>query len=200
MVPGDSDGKAEACDKAAETARTTLLAEIGAPGKTATEVKTLIERGALTEAAMLAETVNDKGKIDTVKLDELADAGRLKPSAVRRALAAEGRVEAAFKAGKIHPAELQRAARLCLSDDAAFKAFIEGGKPVVDLNTQGVVRAAEDGEKPATKLLSEMISKRMSEHKETHDVAELNVIRSDEGLKAWEAARAEGMEKVSVRK
>ena len=195
MAPGGEDGKEEACEKASETARTTLLAEIGAPGKTAVEVKTLIERGQITESALLAETVNDKGKIDTVKLDELADAGKIKPSALRRALTVEGRVDAAFKTGKIHPAELQRATRLCLSDDAAFKAFIEGGKPVVDLTSQGVVRAAEEGEKPAMHALSEMIAKRMADHKETHDVAELNVIRSDEGKKAWEAAREESMEK-----
>lgn len=196
LIPGGDDGKKEACDKASEDARTTLLAEIGAPGKTPAEVKTLIERGAVTESALLAETVNDKGKIDTVKLDELTDSGKVKPSAMRRALAAESRVAAAFAAGKIHPAALQQATRLCLSDDAAFKAFIEAGKPVVDLNTQGVVRAAEDGEKPATKLLSEMIAKRMTEFKETHDVAELNVIRTSEGLKAWNVAMAEGMEKL----
>jgi phage I-like protein len=188
----------EACHAAEAKGRTTLLAEIGAAGKAPAEIKTLIERGTVTESALLAETVNDKGKIDTVKLDELVDSGKVKPSATRRALAAEGRVAEAFKAGKIHPVALQQAAKLCLSDETAFKAFIEDGKPVVDLTSQGVVRPAEEGDKPATKALSETIAKRMKDMNETRDVAELNVVRTDEGLKLWNAAMAEGWEKVET--
>jgi len=195
--PKDDKDTKEACDKASESARTTLLAEIGAVGKAPGEIKTLIERGATVnqEATLLSETVNEKGRVDVVKLDELVDSGAVKPSAMRRALAAETRVAEAFKAGKIRPTALQHATRLCLADEGAFQTFIENGKPVVDLTSQGVVRAAEDLKGAARMQLSEMIKKRMDESHETFELAELNVVRTKEGLALWNQVREEEMEK-----
>jgi len=174
-----------------------MLKEIGV--QSFSEAQMLIERGKAVnaEAQLLAETVNEKGRIDVSKLDALLDSGRIKPSAMRRALEAEERARAAFAAGKIHPQELQRATRLCLSDGEAFKAFVEGAKPFVDTETRGAT--APPGRGAANIRLNELIEKRMKDANEDRAVAELNVIRTREGLTLWEEARKEMMESETAR-
>lgn len=188
-IEPDAEEKKEETEKASEA----LLTEIGATS--AADAKVLIERGRKVnvESALLSEVVTEKGKIDTMKLDELVDSGKVKPSATRRALEAESKVQSAFNAGKIHPAQLQRALRLCLSDPEAFGAFIADRPATPDLTVQGAYRAAEGGS-AATLLLTEMIEKRMKENGESHDVAELNVIRTSKGLALWEQSRNEQIE------
>lgn len=188
-IEPDAEEEKENQEKASEA----LLTEIGATS--AADAKALIERGRKVniESALLSEAITERGRIDTVKLDELVDSGRVKPSATRRVLDAEAKVQAAFAAGKIHPQQLQRALRLCLSDAEAFNAFIAERPVTPDLNVVGASREAEGGN-AATLLLTEMIEKRMKDNNESHDVAELNVVRTAKGLALWEQSRDEHME------
>lgn len=65
----------------------------------------------------------------------------------------------------------------------------------VDLDLEGGIQMARSNEedRPAKVRLSEAIRTRMKDYGENETTAELNVVRTDEGLRLWEDARAEEM-------
>lgn len=195
-------GEIEPDAQQASEARVAVLSEI-APGKTIAEAKVLVERGAAVnqESKLLSEIVSDKGKIDTVKLDDLTDSGRVKPSATRRAMEAESKSQAAFAAGKIKAADLQAATRLALSDADAFERFVAGANAQVDLTEHGCSGEGGAGaanvawsqalEKKAATLLNE---KRATNPEDALRLAERELINTNDGLRLYELARKERLE------
>lgn len=202
-VEPDADDKQKASE-----ARVQVLSEI-APGRTLEEAKSLVERGATVdqEAKLLSEIVTDKGKIDTVKLDELTDSGRVKPSAQRRALEAETKAQAAFASGKIKAADLRAATRLALSDAEAFERFVASAPAAVQLNEQGL--PGEGGSGSANLAWNQQLEKKASEllnagkakgPEQALQLAEHEMIHTEDGLKLYELARKERLEAERTRK
>ncbi len=141
------------------------------------------------EGELLAGLVGKSGKIDKKRMDDMLDSGRLKPSAIRRALDSEDRSQAALQAGRIHPGHLPTATKLVLIFPEAFDAFIGDAKPGETAETK-----TEAAESVARICLSDLISKRMRDTGENHDCAELKIIRTDEGRKLYDRVRNEQME------
>ena len=201
MAPAaDADG-GQTSEKLTADARAALLSEIGAEGKAAAEIKQLIEKGIAasaapekTEAQLLCDSVDDNGGLKLSEIDKLMDEGKIKPSAYRRAAAAEADVTKAFTQGRIKPTDRKKALQLCLADRPAFDAFIVGGKPLVDTTRHSVNGPKEEGDKVATTQFKALVSQKMTELKLSEDQAKTVVVSTKEGAALWEAMRLEEIE------
>jgi hypothetical protein len=136
---GNGDGKTKAADL--------FASEVGMAGKSLVEIAALVKRGLEApqdQFAGLAPAIHD-GKVNLSEAGALADAGKVKFSAIMLAQEAERKVDAAVKAGKVLPKNRAHALKVALSDAPAFTALVEEARPVVDLRTHG---HAGGGEQP----------------------------------------------------
>ena len=129
--------------------------------------------------AALSESIHE-GRINLQQAGKLADAGRVSFAAILHAQEAQGRVEAAVKAGKVLPRNRAHALKLALSDAAAFGALIEQGRPAVDLRSHG---HAGGGEQPtAQQALMAEVNAYAKENKCSLGVALSEVTRRNPDL------------------
>ncbi len=165
----------------------TFAAEVGAAGRSADEIRSLVALALhppKAEMTMLCESIGGDGRLDPQRLDALDDSGRISRTAWRRAQDAEQRVLSAFQRGQVTPAMLATGApmRLALADSAAFKSLVEDRpaicKPnaVVGLGGTG----AESGESPR-QLFSRLVEEK-----------KLQLLQSEPRLNELEAHRKAG--------
>ena len=179
----------------AEEAFAQLLTDIGLGGRSADELKALLaagERAVRKEAAeasrkILLDEVIVAGRVDTTKAADYLPKGKISSEDFKAALNAQERVDRVIAQGRLLPRLRGQATRLCLSDPETFKSLVEEGRPVLNLNPQGLAGEGATGD--PTKDLPALARARAKEKNISYGAALSEISREHPQLAADYRAR-----------
>jgi hypothetical protein len=204
LHPGDVEGcHAKLKEDGITEGRAAALKDLGCEGLEISAVKAFVDQGRAepvkTDLEQITACIDkDKGILNAGSLDALLDAEKIKPASFRKALSAETKVSAAFKAGLVKPTNRAKALELCLTDERAFDEFVAAGRPIVDLEARGMA-----GGSPAKNAAQAMFKQKVEEFAATckaagrtlsFDQAKVEFARTAEGKNLYDAVVEEERE------
>ena len=183
-----------------------FLTDVGIPKEAHTpdKLKAMLMAGEAAQARAQAEDsrrlllteVIEGGKVNAVFAANYLAERKITPEDFKAGIAAERRVDGAIQAGKLLPRHRGEGIRLVLMETDSFKpfkAFIEEGRPLVNLNPKGLAVSGSSGN--ATTDLVNLAKARMAEKNVPYSQALTEVSRENPQLAREHRERVTGGEK-----